>query len=1040
MKEQMHYATYGRSRHRRVKLGGMRARRGDNRRMQELKSEQQNLSSRTEARVRRKYKQTSRSKSPTPTSARKSSSASPLRRRPSIQMNSERERKAPAPTYLDRKPRLVRSKSLDERPRQLHQQKQKEFHRQMSEFDFFEEKSAHNSKIDAAIKPDSTKSDKRGAKFVRSAKSFFKDNMPCKPTIFISGNTCKKYSYFLQSRFRTDGGSIGYERDRDQASSMTVTSKESADGKSFASSSSDECSSESDEDELTVEIEEVNMSDDASERSHELESEFGSHTGRLSSLTSSQDPYKRNEFPGFSSREDQANLNDDQIMKLTKELVILLDENESLRGNINDLRRKFEAMLKQIQAIAEGNEKAFGDDSSVQTEDSRVSHCLLKIDQLKLDALEKFKEVVENHQADKGEELLSKRERDMKSYEECIEDLLRENERLFHNVVTLSKELKEVQQHQQDHVSSDTSIAAKPDYMLTDEKEAECQHRDLDKIAVLLKNLKMTFATQENEDEPTEAEDDIMSLVSKIMVQQPCRKTLHLSDLPVVKEDGEQVQEANDDRFSTEGEQEQEASDDRFSAEGEQIDFEEEYDETSSEIQCDDIGYISGADDDDFSYSSNCSDSSVNSSDDNSEAPQEYEVSEDSMLVKKSPAFIPNTNNHGDDTSASGSLEVIYEYYSSDSEGSTSSAVAQHPDYGSKSGHKQEDSQNSAFSSGDGSPSFGSIESAYYFFHGGRSRSRSSSTSRSRSTSTFTSATSPSRSRSASRPRSSRRDRLQIVPRRRSSSLKSQSPKGGSTQDEDESNLHPNNAAQEEEITNAINSKLDPMLFDKSTRSHTMSTSASISASDSSTSAPTLPSFSSDSTKEHKAIAITVVCRSSRHVSFPSTRAHTFVSFFTVSMRKNKVDAILEEQLSETVNVSSTNNNTKKNKKYKGEYNQDGQRHGYGIYTSRNGNEYRGEWLNNKREGLGVVKVGNGDAFEGQFQGNLKNGVGVYHYQDGECDLSRYENDHRVGESIRWSADRQQAFLLTEKPSVREISLEEAADIAFKMDIVVVTY
>jgi len=64
----------------------------------------------------------------------------------------------------------------------------------------------------------------------------------------------------------------------------------------------------------------------------------------------------------------------------------------------------------------------------------------------------------------------------------------------------------------------------------------------------------------------------------------------------------------------------------------------------------------------------------------------------------------------------------------------------------------------------------------------------------------------------------------------------------------------------------------------------------------------------------------------------------------------------------------------------------------------------------------------------------------VYHYQDGECDLSRYENDHRVGQSLRWSADRQLAFLLTEKPSVREISLKEATDIAFKMGIVVVAY
>ena len=87
-----------------------------------------------------------------------------------------------------------------------------------------------------------------------------------------------------------------------------------------------------------------------------------------------------------------------------------------------------------------------------------------------------------------------------------------------------------------------------------------------------------------------------------------------------------------------------------------------------------------------------------------------------------------------------------------------------------------------------------------------------------------------------------------------------------------------------------------------------------------------------------------------------------------------------------------------------------------------------------------VVKVGNGDVFEGQFEGNLKNGIGVYHYHDGECDLSRYEDDVRVGESVRWSADRKKAFVLTEEPSVREVSLEEASSIAMKKMGTVVAY
>jgi len=1070
MTEQMHYATYGRGRRRRVKLGDTKGR------MQEIKSEQC-TSSRTDAQVRRrKYTQTSRrSKSPTPTKVKRNCSASPTRRRPSVQKNPGKQRIDPVHAHSDRKPRLVKSTSLDARPRQQYKQKQQEFHRQMSGFDFFEEKTAQNSKFDGVAKPKSENNKKRGAKFVKSAKSFFKDKIPCVPSLIISGSTCKKYSYFLQSRFQTDAGSICYHSDRENTG--TVISNETADSK--LSSSSDECSSEGDE--SIVEREEVDMyseQEDDSEMSHELGSGYGSHAERLSSLTFSQDAYEGKKSSRFidddnDSQADHAN--DDQIMKFTKELIILLDENEELRGNINDLRREFEAMLKQMQAIADGNEETFGEDQSIQTDDTRVSHCLSKIDKLKLEALEKFKEVAENHQDDKDKEL-AKRERDIKSFEVCIEDLLCENERLFNNVVTLSKErediLKEVeslkQQKQEDHASSDASIAASgctiPHFMLTDEKEAKCQHVNLDTIALLLKKMKISSTSNENEDAPTEAEDDIISLVSKIMTQQHHRgdRRHHELDLPVVPEDKQE-----------EG----------VSTEGELSSCKEGRDENSSEVKCDDeIGpdvedniseaddddyssgtddddYISGADDDDFIGSSTCSDSAYNTSDDDSEGPQDYEVSADSLLDKKSPAFAPN--NHGDDSSGSGSLEVIYEYYSSsgsESEASSSSASVQHQGHDSESGHKQDvdhsrqdSSQDSDFyDEGDrftgpnsiftADYSFGSIESADYYYQSSRSRSasasrttRSSSASRARSASR--SRSSASRSRSASRPRSSRRDRVQIVSRRHSSSVKRSSPRK-SKEDEGKSITHSENA-QEEEITNAINSQLDPMLFNKPTRARTMSTCASISASDSTGSTPTFPSFSSDSTKEHKAITITVVCRSSRHISFPSTREHTFVSFFTASMRKKKVDAVLEEQLNASNIVCSQNNSTKKSKKYKGEFNEDGQRHGYGIYTSRNGNEYRGEWHQNKREGLGVVKVGNGDVFEGQFEGNFKNGVGVYHYQDGECDLSRYESDHRVGQSLRWSADRQHAFLLTEEPSVKEISLTKAAAIALKMGIVV---
>jgi hypothetical protein len=202
----------------------------------------------------------------------------------------------------------------------------------------------------------------------------------------------------------------------------------------------------------------------------------------------------------------------------------------------------------------------------------------------------------------------------------------------------------------------------------------------------------------------------------------------------------------------------------------------------------------------------------------------------------------------------------------------------------------------------------------------------------------------------------------------------------------------------------------------------------------------------SESTKERKGISITVVSRSSRFVTLPSSRSHTYVTFFTASLLKNQVDKVLHEQYHESMReisasaateITSGASEQKKRKKYQGDFNEDGERHGYGIYKSKNGNEYRGEWQNNKREGLGVVKIGNGDVFEGQFDNNRKNGIGVYHYIDGECDLSRYKDDQRVGDSLRYTNDRSRAFLLSEDSSSKEISLEDAALVARGMGVII---
>ena len=134
---------------------------------------------------------------------------------------------------------------------------------------------------------------------------------------------------------------------------------------------------------------------------------------------------------------------------------------------------------------------------------------------------------------------------------------------------------------------------------------------------------------------------------------------------------------------------------------------------------------------------------------------------------------------------------------------------------------------------------------------------------------------------------------------------------------------------------------------------------------------------------------------------------------------------------------------------YEGELNAEGQRHGTGVLLCDNGNSYEGEWKKDKRDGLGVARYSSGDVYDGQWQrgrrhghgimyielgdtyvGNWKNGLkhgaGTYHWVDGEVDVSWYEEDRRVGEGVRWSANRLKAFRLIRGTRKEELSLDVA--------------
>lgn len=134
---------------------------------------------------------------------------------------------------------------------------------------------------------------------------------------------------------------------------------------------------------------------------------------------------------------------------------------------------------------------------------------------------------------------------------------------------------------------------------------------------------------------------------------------------------------------------------------------------------------------------------------------------------------------------------------------------------------------------------------------------------------------------------------------------------------------------------------------------------------------------------------------------------------------------------------------------YEGDLNAEGQRHGCGVLLCDNGNSYEGEWKNDKRDGIGTARYSSGDVYDGQWQrgrrhghgvmyieagdtyigswkNGLKHGSGTYHWADGEVDVSWYQDDVRIREGVRWSANRLKAFRLLRGRKKEELSLDEA--------------
>lgn len=81
---------------------------------------------------------------------------------------------------------------------------------------------------------------------------------------------------------------------------------------------------------------------------------------------------------------------------------------------------------------------------------------------------------------------------------------------------------------------------------------------------------------------------------------------------------------------------------------------------------------------------------------------------------------------------------------------------------------------------------------------------------------------------------------------------------------------------------------------------------------------------------------------------------------------------------------------------YEGELNDDGKKHGQGMYRWPNGRTYVGEWFENQMHGEGVESWPNGSRYEGQFQGNKRHGRGTFTWADGRqyIGLNKRKNSH----------------------------------------------
>ena len=123
----------------------------------------------------------------------------------------------------------------------------------------------------------------------------------------------------------------------------------------------------------------------------------------------------------------------------------------------------------------------------------------------------------------------------------------------------------------------------------------------------------------------------------------------------------------------------------------------------------------------------------------------------------------------------------------------------------------------------------------------------------------------------------------------------------------------------------------------------------------------------------------------------------------------------------------------------------DGRICGEGEWRSAAGDVYCGEFVDDVFHGPGKYTDANGNILSGTFRHGAMDGAGTYLYADGRADVSAYEGGAEVGEGVRWSPDRTQAWRLqkgqldgrgeTFDVESDQISLADAEEIAASLGL-----